>query len=150
MLQEQHVLSLSFGSCSSTSSLPCEALLYMHSTWWSISTVTMTFHSVYIACLCIKGLIYDLWWFVHAWPRQWHHYKVWACWTRCVTVGVVFKTLILNAWQQYCASSLQMKILNSQLLLHHSCLDVAMFPPWWQWIEYIWTWKLAPMKCYPL
>jgi hypothetical protein len=31
--------------------------------------------------------------FVYARPREWH------CWSRCVTVGVGFKTFILAAWK---------------------------------------------------
>jgi hypothetical protein len=39
------------------------------------------------------------WWFEYAWPREWHCLEVWPCWSRCVTVGLGFKTLILAAWK---------------------------------------------------
>jgi hypothetical protein len=32
-------------------------------------------------------------------PVMGHYWKVWPCWSRCVTVGVGFKTLILAAWR---------------------------------------------------
>ena len=41
----------------------------------------------------------EMWWFVYSWTREWHHLEVWPCWTRCVTLGVGFKTLILAAWK---------------------------------------------------
>jgi hypothetical protein len=34
-----------------------------------------------------------------AWPREWHYLEVWPCWSRCVTVGMGFKTLTLAAWK---------------------------------------------------
>jgi len=40
-----------------------------------------------------------VWWFVYAQPREWHYWKVWPCWSRCVTVGVSFETLILAPWK---------------------------------------------------
>ena len=46
-----------------------------------------------------------------------------------VTVGMSYKTLILAVWSQYSASSLQMKMENFQLCLHHACLDAALLPP---------------------
>ena len=47
-----------------------------------------------------------------------------------VIVGVVFETHSLATWKgQSSPSSLQMKMLNSQLLQHHACLDAAMFLP---------------------
>ena len=42
---------------------------------------------------------FPLSWFEYALPRGWHHLEVWPCWSRCVTVGVSFKTLILAAWK---------------------------------------------------
>jgi len=39
---------------------------------------------------------WSLSWFEYAWPREWHNLEVWPCWSRCVTVGVGFKTLILT------------------------------------------------------
>jgi hypothetical protein len=38
-------------------------------------------------------------WFVYARLRDWHYWEVWPCWSRCVTVGVGFKTLILASWK---------------------------------------------------
>jgi hypothetical protein len=29
-----------------------------------------------------------IWWFVFAWPREWHYLDVWPCWNRCGLVGV--------------------------------------------------------------
>ena len=40
-----------------------------------------------------------LWWFEYAWPREWHYQEVRPCWSRCVTVGVGFDTLVLAAWK---------------------------------------------------
>ena len=35
-------------------------------------------------------------WFVYALSREWHYYKVWPYRSRCVTVGMGFKSLILQ------------------------------------------------------
>ena len=32
---------------------------------------------------------------LYAWPREWHYQKEWPCWSKCVIVGMGFKTLIL-------------------------------------------------------
>ena len=40
-----------------------------------------------------------LWWVVHARPREWHYYEVWPFWSRWVTVGVDYKTLVLATWK---------------------------------------------------
>jgi hypothetical protein len=29
-----------------------------------------------------------MWWLVCAWPREWHCWKVWSCWSRCGLVWV--------------------------------------------------------------
>ena len=50
-------------------------------------------------------------------------------WRKCVTVSMGFKTLILAAWIQASPSCLQNERWNSQLLLHHACLDAAMLWP---------------------
>ena len=42
---------------------------------------------------------WEVFWFVYAQPRDWHYFVVWPCWSRCVIVGVGFKTLILVAWK---------------------------------------------------
>jgi hypothetical protein len=46
---------------------------------------------------------------------------------------MVFMTFILAAWKPVFhfsqSSILQMKMENSQLLLHNACLEAAMFPP---------------------
>ena len=31
-------------------------------------------------------------------PGEWQDLKVWPCWSRCVTVGVGYKSLLLAAW----------------------------------------------------
>jgi hypothetical protein len=71
------------------------------------------------------------WWFEYDCAKEYHYLEVWPCWRKYVTMGVGFKTLILAAWSQSSPSGLQIKIYNSQLLLHHACLDIAMLPPWW-------------------
>jgi hypothetical protein len=37
--------------------------------------------------------------FEYAWPREWHYLEVWPHWSRCVTMDVGFKTLLLAAWK---------------------------------------------------
>ena len=38
------------------------------------------------------------------WPREWHYLEVWPIWSRWLTVGVGFKTLIMDAWKPvFCA-----------------------------------------------
>ena len=70
-----------------------------------------------------------LWWLEYAWPREWHYLEVWSCWRKCVTVGVDFESFLLVASGcQFSPVCLQNKMLNSQLLLHHACLDAAMLP----------------------
>jgi len=41
-----------------------------------------------------------VWWFVYAWSREWYYLEVWPCWSRCVTVGMGFKTLLLAVWNR--------------------------------------------------
>ena len=36
--------------------------------------------------------------------REWHYLQVWPCWSRCVTEGVGFKSLILDTWKQVFSS----------------------------------------------
>lgn len=36
-------------------------------------------------------------WFVHSWLMEWHYLEVWPCLSRCVTVGVGYKTVV--AWK---------------------------------------------------
>ena len=45
----------------------------------------------------------------YAWAQEWHYLEVWPCWSRCVTVGMGFKTLFL-AEVFIITSSLQMKV----------------------------------------
>ena len=33
------------------------------------------------------------------WAREWHYQEVWACWSRCVTVGMGSNVLVLAAWK---------------------------------------------------
>jgi hypothetical protein len=47
-----------------------------------------------------------VWWFVCAWPREWHYLEVWPCWDRCGLAGVgvslwawALIILILAAWE---------------------------------------------------
>ena len=64
---------------------------------------------------------HTLWWFEYAWPR--------GCGTirGCGLGGI----MSLWAWPSSQSSiGLQMKMQNSQHLLHHACLDAAMLPPW--------------------
>ena len=35
--------------------------------------------------------------FAYAWLREWHYLEVWPYWSRCVTVGLGFNTLVLAA-----------------------------------------------------
>ena len=42
-----------------------------------------------------RGSKEPLWWFEYAWPREWHYLEVWPCWSRCVTVNMGFKTIVL-------------------------------------------------------
>ena len=62
-----------------------------------------------------------LWQFEYAWPREWHYWEVWPCWSRCVTVGIGFRTFLLAMWEPIFSYDLQMKMQISQLLLHHAC-----------------------------
>ena len=55
---------------------------------------------------------------------------------RCGPVGVGLSLWVWDlrptsqlAGSQYSASTIQMKMQNSQQLLHYACQDVAMFPP---------------------
>jgi hypothetical protein len=48
--------------------------------------------------------------FKYAWPREWYYLEVWPCWSRCVTVGVGFKTLSCLPGSESSTSSLQMKM----------------------------------------
>jgi hypothetical protein len=41
--------------------------------------------------------IIHLWWFVYTWLREWYYLEVWPCWSRCVTVGMGFKSILLAA-----------------------------------------------------
>jgi hypothetical protein len=67
-----------------------------------------------------------LWLFEYAWPREWHYLEVWHFWSKCVTVGVGFKALILAAWKS--AFSWKCTALSSSStmpawMLSYSCLD---------------------------
>jgi hypothetical protein len=54
-------------------------------------------------CMCLSSFLFfiacGVWWFVCAPSREWDYLEVWPCWSRCVTVGVDFKTIILAAWK---------------------------------------------------
>ena len=44
-----------------------------------------------------------VWWFEYAWPREWHCYELWPCWSRCGLVGgsvsLYNESLILSTWE---------------------------------------------------
>jgi hypothetical protein len=58
--------------------------------------------------------------------------EVWPCWSRCVTVDVGFKTLVLAAWKPVSilleAFRGRCRILSSSCTMS-ACLDTAMLPP---------------------
>jgi len=54
---------------------------------------------------------------------------MWPCWSKCVTVGVGFKTLLLAAWKSVFHQQPSDEAVEAQLLLHHACLEAAMLLP---------------------
>ena len=56
------------------------------------SLIQIELYNILSSCVCVMLCI--------CLAQGWHYYKVWPYWSRCVTVGVGFKTLILVAWKQ--------------------------------------------------
>jgi hypothetical protein len=51
-----------------------------------------------------------MWWLVYAQPREWHYWRVWPFWSRCVIVGMC---PVLSSHQQECTR-------NTRILLQQS------------------------------
>jgi hypothetical protein len=49
--------------------------------------------------MCVSSMCESMRRFVFACAREWNYLELWPCWSRCITVGVGFETLILATWK---------------------------------------------------